>query len=121
MGRSSQPPAACRSRSMPRRICQSPAFPDHSVARGEILYSQCSRQESRRLCSSAWIAIRMPYLSRAVDAFFHISRQAWRVRAHSGAKPVTKELGQYRQLERRLWMTRWRHTGHESVEEDEIL
>ena len=36
-------------------------------------------------------------------------------------RPVTKELAHYRQLERRLWMTRWRHAGQESVEEDAIL
>ena len=30
-------------------------------------------------------------------------------------------LAHYRQLERRLWMARWRHEGEESVEEDAIL
>ena len=34
---------------------------------------------------------------------------------------MTKELLDYRQLERRLWMVRWRHEGEESVEEDAIL
>lgn len=121
MARSSQLPAACRLRSMPLRICQNLAFPDHSGAKAEIRYSQCSREESRRLCSSAWTAIRMPSLSRAADALSLISKQIWRVPAPSGAKPVTKELAHYRQLERRLWMTRWRHAGQESVEEDAIL
>ena len=36
---------------------------------------QCSREESRRLCSSAWTAIRMPSLSRAADALSLISKQ----------------------------------------------
>ncbi len=121
MARSSQLPAACRLRSMPLRICQNLAFPDHSGAKAGIRYSQCSREESRRLCSSAWTAIRMPSLSRAADALSLISKQIWRVPAPSGAKPVTKELAHYRQLERRLWMTRWRHAGQESVEEDAIL
>lgn len=34
---------------------------------------------------------------------------------------MTKGLVHYRQLERRLWMVRWRHEGQESVEEDAIL
>jgi hypothetical protein len=34
---------------------------------------------------------------------------------------MTKELVRYRRLERRLWMTRWRHDGEESTDEDEIL
>jgi hypothetical protein len=34
---------------------------------------------------------------------------------------VTKELVRYRRLERRLWITRWRHDGAESAEEDAIL
>jgi hypothetical protein len=34
---------------------------------------------------------------------------------------MTRDLEQYRQLERRLWMTRWRHEGQESAEEDAIL
>lgn len=34
---------------------------------------------------------------------------------------MTKDLASYRQLERRLWMTRWRHEGEESAEEDAIL
>ena len=34
---------------------------------------------------------------------------------------MTNGLQRYRQLERRLWMTRWRHAGHWSVEEDAIL
>lgn len=34
---------------------------------------------------------------------------------------MSKELVRYRQLERRLWMTRWRHQGVESPDEDEIL
>lgn len=34
---------------------------------------------------------------------------------------MTKDLAHYRQLERRLWMTRWRHEGQESAEEDAIL
>lgn len=34
---------------------------------------------------------------------------------------MTKDLAHYRQLERRLWMTRWRHEGAESAEEDAIL
>ncbi len=34
---------------------------------------------------------------------------------------MSKELLRYRQLERRLWMTRWRHEGEESDEEDAIL
>src|ERR1035438_8138243 len=63
----------------------------------------------------------MPSLSRAVDALSFISKQIWRVPAPSGAKPVSKELGHYRQLERRLWMTRWRRAGRESADEDAIL
>ena len=34
---------------------------------------------------------------------------------------MIKELAQYRQLERRLWMTRWQHEDEESAEEDAIL
>jgi hypothetical protein len=34
---------------------------------------------------------------------------------------MSRELIRYRQLERRLWMTRWRHPEDESAEEDEIL
>jgi hypothetical protein len=34
---------------------------------------------------------------------------------------MTKELVRYRRLERRLWMTRWRHEGEESAAEDGIL
>lgn len=34
---------------------------------------------------------------------------------------MSKELKQYRQLEARLWMTRWKHEGQETAEEDEIL
>lgn len=34
---------------------------------------------------------------------------------------MSKELVRYRRLERRLWMTRWRHEGEESAEEDGIL
>ena len=34
---------------------------------------------------------------------------------------MTEELAQYRQLELRLWLTRWRHEGQESAEEDAIL
>ncbi len=34
---------------------------------------------------------------------------------------MTKDLMDYRQLERRLWMVRWRHEGEESPEEDAIL
>ena len=34
---------------------------------------------------------------------------------------MTRELVHYRQLERRLWITRWRHEGEESAEEDAIL
>lgn len=34
---------------------------------------------------------------------------------------MTREFVHYRQLERRLWLIRWRHAGEESVEEDEIL
>jgi len=34
---------------------------------------------------------------------------------------MTRELIRYRRLERRLWITRWRHDGAESPDEDEIL
>jgi hypothetical protein len=34
---------------------------------------------------------------------------------------MTKEFVRYRRLERRLWMTRWRHDGGKSANEDEIL
>jgi hypothetical protein len=34
---------------------------------------------------------------------------------------MPKDLAHYRQLELRLWMTRWRHAGQESTEEDAIL
>jgi hypothetical protein len=34
---------------------------------------------------------------------------------------MTKDLVDYRQLEHRLWMVRWRHDGEESSEEDAIL
>ncbi len=34
---------------------------------------------------------------------------------------MTNDLAHYRQLELRLWMTRWRHEGEESTEEDAIL
>jgi hypothetical protein len=34
---------------------------------------------------------------------------------------MTREIVRYRQLQRRLWLTRWRHEGIESSEEDQIL
>jgi len=34
---------------------------------------------------------------------------------------MDKDLSRYRQLERRLWMTRWRRAGLESEEEDAVL
>ena len=34
---------------------------------------------------------------------------------------MSKDVLRYRRLERRLWMTRWRHEGEESDEEDVIL
>jgi len=34
---------------------------------------------------------------------------------------MTRDLAHYRQLERRLWMARWRSEGRESAEEDAIL
>jgi hypothetical protein len=34
---------------------------------------------------------------------------------------MSSELAQYRQLERHLWLTRWRKAGDESEEEDVIL
>ena len=34
---------------------------------------------------------------------------------------MTSDLARYRELELRLWMTRWRHAGQESAEEDVIL
>ena len=34
---------------------------------------------------------------------------------------MTREFVRYRQLERRLWLIRWRNAGEESVEEDEVL
>ena len=34
---------------------------------------------------------------------------------------MTIDLARYRELELRLWMTRWRHAGQESAEEDVIL
>lgn len=34
---------------------------------------------------------------------------------------MTRDLASYRQLERRLWVIRWRHEGRESAEEDAIL
>jgi hypothetical protein len=34
---------------------------------------------------------------------------------------MTEVFAHYRQLERPLWMVRWRHEGEESVEEDAIL
>jgi hypothetical protein len=63
----------------------------------------------------------MSWSSRAADAPFPILKRIWRVLAPSGATPVTKDLAHYRQLERCLWMTRWRHAGEESAEEDPIL
>ena len=37
------------------------------------------------------------------------------------AANLTREFVLYRQLERRLWLIRWRNAGEESVEEDEVL
>jgi len=37
------------------------------------------------------------------------------------AANMTREFVHYRQLERRLWLIRWRNAGEESVEEDEVL
>src|SRR5438105_8832546 len=59
--------------------------------------------------------------SRAADALSLISKQIWRALVPYGTRPMTKDLAHYRQLERRLWMTRWRHEGQESAEEDAIL
>src|SRR5258708_1835391 len=59
--------------------------------------------------------------SRAAGALFPISNQLSRTLVRSGASPMTKDLANYRHLERRLWMARWRHEGQESAEEDPIL
>ena len=37
------------------------------------------------------------------------------------ASNMTREFVHYRQLERRLWLIRWRNGGEESVEEDDVL
>jgi len=37
------------------------------------------------------------------------------------AANMTREFVHYRQLERRLWLIRWRNAGEESVEEDAVL
>jgi hypothetical protein len=37
------------------------------------------------------------------------------------AASMTREFVRYRQMERHLWLVRWRNAGEESVEEDEIL
>ena len=37
------------------------------------------------------------------------------------AANMTREFVHYRQLERRLWLIRWRNAGEESAEEDELL
>ena len=37
------------------------------------------------------------------------------------AANLTREFVHYRQLERRLWLIRWRNAGEESVEEDAVL
>lgn len=37
------------------------------------------------------------------------------------ATDMTREFVHYRQLERRLWLVRWRNAGEESAEEDEVL
>ena len=37
------------------------------------------------------------------------------------APKMTREFVRYRQLERRLWLIRWRNAGEESVDEDEVL
>ncbi len=37
------------------------------------------------------------------------------------AANMTREFVHYRQLERRLWLIRWRNAEEESVEEDEVL
>jgi hypothetical protein len=34
---------------------------------------------------------------------------------------MTRDLAYYRQLERRLWMVRWKLDGRESPEEDAVL
>jgi len=34
---------------------------------------------------------------------------------------VTEDLARYRQLERRLWMARWKHGEQESAQEDALL
>jgi hypothetical protein len=96
-------------------------FREHSVEKAEIRCSQCSRLMSSGLCSFVRTAIRMLSSSQATDALSLISNQIWRALVPSGARPMTKDLARYRQLELRLWMARWKHEGQESAEEDAIL
>jgi len=97
------------------------AFPDRSAERAEIRYSRCWRRRSKGPCSFARIVIRTLSWSRAADAPSLISNRIWPALVPSGARPMPKDLAHYRQLERRLWMARWRHEGQESAEEDAIL
>ena len=121
MGRSSQERAECRLRSMLRGTCPNPAFPNHSVGKAETPYSRWLGEISYRLCSCGKTATRMLSWSRAADALSLFSNPTWRALVPFGVRPMTKDLMDYRQLERRLWMVRWRHDGEESSEEDAIL
>ena len=114
-------PVACPSRSTLLGICQNRASPSHSEAKGETQYSPCPLPESRSPCSCALIATLLPSLSQAGDADSLISSYILAGLVPVGVKPVTKQLSHYRQLERRLWMTRWKHGGKESAGEDVIL
>src|ERR1017187_2459961 len=121
MARSSRQREECRLRSMLHATCQNLAFPDHSGEKAGIRCSPCSRYRSRIPCSSVSTAIRMLSSSRLAGAHSLNSNRIWPARVLSGAWPVANDLTHYRQLERRLWMTRWRYEGQESPEEDAIL
>src|SRR5258708_1313969 len=59
--------------------------------------------------------------SQTAHALSLNSNQIWRGWVCYGGGPMFKGLAQYRQLEIRLWWTRWRYEGQESAEEDALL
>ena len=119
--RLSQIPVVCPSLSGWPKTYPSLGFLDRSVEKAGTPYSPCRRWTCRNLWSFAVTGIHTPSSNRGRDASSLNSSWVSQALVPFGGRPMTEHLTRYRQLERRLWMTRWRHEGRESAEEDTIL
>jgi hypothetical protein len=88
------------------------------VVRAGILFSGSIATCSLEPWRSAPIDILTRVWNRAHAVCCQTSNRLWLALAVIGARLMTKELVRYRRLERRLWITRWRHDGAESAEEE---